>query len=108
MSSADFSTPADVRLRLKEQELRITWADGRVSVYPLAYLRANCPCAACRAEREQREKTALPVLSPRGVESVKAVDGGLVGNYAIQITWSDGHNTGIFDFRYLRQLDEGR
>jgi len=108
VSSADFSTPADVRLRLKEQELRITWADGRVSVYPLAYLRANCPCAVCRAERGQREKTALPILSPSAVESIKAVDGGLVGNYAIQITWSDGHNTGIFDFRYLRQLGEGR
>lgn len=88
--------------------MRITWADGRVSVYPLAYLRANCPCAVCRAERGQREKTALPILSPSAVESIKAVDGGLVGNYAIQITWSDGHNTGIFDFRYLRQLGEGR
>ena len=34
-------------------------------------------------------------------------DAKLVGNYAIQFTWSDGHNTGIFDFRFLRSLSEG-
>jgi DUF971 family protein len=29
-----------------------------------------------------------------------------VGNYAIQIGWSDGHNSGIYSFRYLKELEE--
>lgn len=107
MLSADQTTPADVRLKLKEQELQIRWADGKVSAYSLPALRGKCPCAACRTEREERAKAVLPILSARPVEDLRAVDGWLVGNYAIQISWSDGHETGIFDFRYLRSLDEG-
>jgi DUF971 family protein len=106
MLSADQTTPTDVRLKLKDQELQITWADGKVSVFSLPYLRGKCPCAACRTEQEQRQKAVLPILSTRPTEDLRAVDGWPVGNYAIQIIWSDGHNTGIFDFRYLRGLDE--
>lgn len=104
--TTDQTTPIDVRLKLKEQELRITWGDGRQSVYPLPVLRGMCPCANCRTEREERRKAVLPILSAQPVEDLCAVDGWLVGNYAIQITWSDGHDSGIFDFRYLRSLDE--
>ncbi len=106
--TAEQSKPIDLRLKLKEQELHITWADGRRSVYSLAYLRGKCPCAACRTEREERRGAALPILSTKPVEDLRAVDGWLVGNYALQLAWSDGHNTGIFDFSYLRMLDEAQ
>lgn len=107
MPSVDQTTPTDVRLKLKDQQLQITWADGKVSVYALSYLRGRCPCATCCTEREQRAGAVLPILSGKPTDDLRAVDGWLVGNYAIQISWSDGHDTGIFDFRYLRSLEEG-
>jgi DUF971 family protein len=95
------ATPADLKVRLAEQKLLITWRDGRTSEYSLAKLRTLCPCATCRTEREKRP--LLPILKsdPTGVHVTSAQ---LVGNYAIQFFWSDGHSTGIFDFRYLRSL----
>lgn len=102
MLTAKQSTPVDLDLDLPGQVLRVTWADGRRDEFGLARLRAICPCAACRTEREKRSTTLLPILSTKPIDDVRVVDASLVGNYAIQFTWSDGHSTGIFDFRYLR------
>ncbi len=92
----------------RQRELRITWADGGVSVIPLATLRKNCPCAGCRHEREARvaQPTTLPVIeaSPRQAEMAIAADARVVGQYALAITWRDGHSTGIYDFKLLRSL----
>jgi DUF971 family protein len=102
--SPEQTQPASLDLDLKDQILHITWADGAVSRLPLAVLRKHCPCAACRTEKEQQSRTLLPVLKQAPAERLQAVDGHLVGNYALQIEWSDGHNTGIYDYRYLRTL----
>ena len=92
----------------RNRELRITWADGAVGVIPLATLRKNCPCAGCRHERETAaaRTTGLPVIEagPRQEEMVVVTDAELVGQYAIAITWQDGHSTGIYDFKLLRSL----
>lgn len=98
------SVPSGLDLDLKQQMLHITWADGAVSRLPLPMLRAQCPCAACRTEKEQQSRTLLPVLKSAPAEKIEAVGGHLVGNYALQLEWSDGHSTGIYDFRYLRRL----
>jgi len=89
-----------------DQRLLIDWKDGKHSEFSLAQLRRVCPCAACRTEREQQGSNPLRILKadPTGVRVVSAR---LVGTYAIQFDWSDGHNTGIFDFRFLRSLDAG-
>ena len=97
------SSPADLKLKLESQELQITWRDGQVVSYPLAYLRGQCPCASCRTEREK--KTLLPILSIDASQPIRVVDAKLMGSYAIQLVWSDGHDTGIFDYTYLRSLD---
>lgn len=97
------ATPKDLKVQIKEQRLRIDWADGTTSEYSLDELRKQCPCASCRTEREQQDANPLKILKfdPSGVRVVAAE---LVGNYAIKFTWSDGHDTGIFDFRFLRSL----
>lgn len=113
MSKTDFNTcsesiqPASLDLDLKEQVLHVTWGDGAISQFPLSLLRKQCPCAACRTEKEQQSRTLLPVLKTAPPEQLQALGGHLVGNYALQIEWSDGHNSGIYDFRYLRQLSAG-
>ncbi len=96
-------TPRDLKVRIKEQRLYIDWKDGKRSDYSLHELRRQCPCATCRTEREKESQNPLQILKfdPTGVRVTSA---NLVGNYAIQFHWSDGHNTGIFDFRFLRSL----
>ena len=96
--------PTGLDLDLRGQTLHIDWADGTSSHLPLAFLRKHCPCAACRTEKEQQSRTLLPILKSAPAASIDATGAHLVGNYALQIEWSDGHNTGIYDFRYLRHL----
>lgn len=99
--------PVGLDLDLPGQHLRITWADGAHSALPLPYLRRNCPCATCRTEREKQTTTLLPILSAGQAKATGAATGGhLVGNYAIQIDWADGHATGIYDFRLLRTMHQ--
>jgi DUF971 family protein len=68
-------------------------------------VRKACPCAGCRTAQEQQSRALLPVLQSAPATSVQATGACLIGNYALQIEWSDGHSSGIYDFRYLRQLD---
>ena len=97
-------TPKDLKVRIGEQRLLIDWRDGKRSEYLLGELRRRCPCAACRTERDAQSDNPLRILSsdPSGIRVTSAE---LVGNYAVKLTWSDGHDTGIFNFRFLRSLD---
>jgi DUF971 family protein len=82
------------------RELRIRWADGHESLYPVAYLRRACSCAAC-----VDEWTGVRTLDPAAVPGdVKPVRVSPVGRYAIGIEWSDGHRSGIYGFDYLRRI----
>ena len=82
--------------------LRITWADGQVCQYGAPQLRRACPCAQC-----VNEWTGQRVLKPELVSEELTIDEfDLVGRYALNFRWSDGHETGIYSFRYLRELCE--
>ena len=100
------NTPRDLRVKIKEQRLEIDWADGTSGALSLGSLRRVCPCAGCRTEREQQTGNPLRILKADPTE-LRVVSARLVGNYALQLDWSDGHNTGIFDFRFLRTLTSG-
>lgn len=100
--SAD--VPKDLKVQLKEQKLTILWANGRTSVYPLGKLRGLCPCATCRSEREQASNNPLAILKS-DPSDLRVTTARLIGNYAIQFDWSDGHNAGMFEFGFLRTLD---
>ena len=88
--------------RSPETEVRIAWADGHRSVFPARSLRLLCPCAEC-----VEETTGRRILDPRTVpEDVRALAASLVGRYAVEIDWSDGHSTGIYTWEYLREIGE--
>ena len=90
--------PARLSLDVKAQRLLVAWRDGHESVYPGAYLRFVCPCAACRGH-------APGEVVPPAWEQVKAVtvsDGVPVGGYGLQFAFSDGHSSGIYAFDRLR------
>ena len=83
-----------------DSRLRITWADDFVCHYGAAELRRACPCAQC-----VNEWTGQRVLQPETVsEELMIADVSIVGRYALNFRWSDGHETGIYSFRYLREF----
>ena len=86
--------------RANQHDLKITWPDGHVSVYPARALRLACPCAACVDEVTGR----VLVLARHVAQDVRPVKIEPVGRYAITIHWSDGHHTGIYPYPRLRQL----
>ncbi len=86
-------------------ELAITWSDGTEGFFPFETLRKACPCALCQGEADVTGRTMPPVtnrpLSPAAVQlhSYKPI-----GAYAIQLTWGDGHASGIYSYELLRSL----
>lgn len=97
---------SSVEPREIEQEssalLRVTWADGRTCRYDAPRLRRACPCAQC-----VNEWTGERVLRPENVaDTIEMIDAEIIGRYALSFNWSDGHHTGIYSFRYLREICE--
>ena len=93
------TTPTAIR-QAGPRTLAIVWADGRESRYDVRELRLACGCAHC-----VDEWTGEGRLDPQGVPAdVHPLRIEPVGRYAIQIEWSDGHSSGIYPFRRLREL----
>lgn len=98
---AQRQSPVPVEIgRANQHDVKITWQDGQVSVYPARELRLACPCAACVDEMTGQRR----VIGQAIAQDIRPVKLELIGRYAISITWSDGHNTGIYPFDYLRKL----
>jgi DUF971 family protein len=108
------NTPAKLDLK-RDEKLEILWKDGLRSVYTLSYLRSMCPCAVCKTVREGRDphslisperakKVSLTILPGNYSKPLSVVKAQMVGNYAIQIDWSDEHTSGIYSFEYLRSI----
>jgi DUF971 family protein len=83
--------------------LVIAWDDGHRSVYDWKHLRAHCPCAGCREERE-KPPDPFRILKPSELVPLAAVSMPRVGRYAYKVVWSDGHDSGIYTLEHLRQL----
>lgn len=101
------SPPMPVKLKLKRDErLTVDWSDGRQTQLTIKQLRRACPCATCKDLRQQMSKSRLTVLptTATATEPLTVARADLVGNYALRLTWSDGHDKGIYSFVYLREL----
>jgi DUF971 family protein len=80
-------------------EIRITWPGGTEVTIPALVLRDQCPCAGCI-----EEGTGRKLLDPATIPAdVKPLEIKPVGNYAVQIQWSDGHGSGIYTWALLRR-----
>jgi len=83
---------------LLRSNITIKWPDGHETRYRARDLRLACRCAMCI-----EETSGKPLLDPASVAAnVRAQHIELVGQYAISIRWTDGHDTGIYNFRDLR------
>lgn len=82
-------------------KLAIYWSDGQKYTYNAKQLRFMCPCAVCVDEFSgERKITQDSVASDVALE--KALP---VGRYGVNLVWSDKHSTGIYTYKYLRELD---
>lgn len=103
------SMPADISADRAEAILSIRWSDGKVCRYPFDLLRNACPCAQCRGGHENmsaepdEDVFVIPIMD---VRTTQINDLSVVGNYALNIEWADGHQYGIYQWEYLRTLCE--
>lgn len=92
--------PSSLKIVDKEY-LAIDWDDGTKDSIKLSNLRLNCPCALCASDRESRSDKYFPIY---GIDQLIVTGINVIGNYAVGISWKDGHNTGIYEFNYLIKL----
>ncbi|MFM1847752.1 MAG: hypothetical protein RL417_1226 [Pseudomonadota bacterium] len=108
--------PTEIK-RLQSTGIAITWSDGSHGEISSDTLRRHCPCASCREMRGDTSHskpltTPAKPAKPRGlaiVESSLAEETALkeiwaVGQYALGMSWGDGHATGIYTFDLLKDL----
>ena len=98
MSDAAPPGVAELRVRRATAELEVTFTDGTSASLPAEYLRVESPSAEVQGHGPNDRK----LVSGKRTVGITAVEP--VGHYAVRITFSDGHDTGIFSWALLRQL----
>ena len=107
----DAVTPKKVRVMKTEGTgVEIDWKDGHHSAWSFAWLRNACPCATCHEERDKSGR-AVGVAKPKAQTllvmyeaPVRPVEVTPVGKYALKFKWTDGHESGIYSWEYLRRV----
>jgi len=94
------NAPTEIKLRNKSRVLEVAFADGARYELGFEYLRVFSPSAEVRGHGPGQERLQT------GKENVmiKAVDP--VGHYAVRLVFDDGHDTGLYNWGYLRELGE--
>ena len=93
-------TATAIVLSKDQLTLSLTWSDGTQSSVPARRLRQYCPCAGCVEEWTGKRTFEVDTIP----EGTKVLEVQSVGNYAISFTFSDAHNTGIYQWEYLKEL----
>jgi DUF971 family protein len=94
---------APANIQIIGNEFAIAWNDGGETFLTLETLRRACPCAACGGEPDVLGKIERPLVSYDG-RSFALRGWQIVGGYAWQPVWQDGHATGLYSFDFLRRL----
>ena len=90
--------PTDIRLHQASHALELIFDDGTQSTLPCEFLRVYSPSAEVRGHGKGQERLQI------GKENVNIADIEPVGNYAIRLVFTDGHNTGLYSWDYLYDL----
>lgn len=101
---SDLNEPLDVLVE-RDKGLTITFPDNLVAEFSLMEVRLGCPCATCRSLRDQGEDVWPRPGSP---VPLRIEDAEFHGAWGINLTWNDGHSTGIYPFESLRLWSESR
>ena len=91
----------DLTISVLDKILYCTWGDGQVEGLRWDVLMIACPCVVCKGDHKPIDE-----LNPAPYEEVVLIDAAYIGKYALRFLWSDGHDTGIYSYDYLRKLCE--
>lgn len=94
------NAPTELKLRNKSRVLEIAWADGARYELGFEYLRVYSPSAEVRGHGPGQERLQT------GKENVTIKAIAPVGHYAVRLFFDDGHDTGLYNWDYLRELGE--
>ena len=98
MSDRDGSWPTEIRLKKDRRSLAVRFDDGAAYDLPAEYLRVLSPSAEVQGHSPAQRQTVPGKIDV----AISAVDP--VGNYAVRLVFSDGHDTGLYSWTYLRRL----
>lgn len=98
MENSINSVPTEIRLRSVSRLLEVSFATGEHYALPFEYLRVNSPSAEVQGHGPGQE---VLVLGKQNVQ-ITAVEP--VGNYAVKLVYDDGHDSGLYTWKYLREL----
>lgn len=98
--------PKSIDVSNSDQVLTIEWADEHISRFSLFGLRKNCPCVECRGGHDQMGRFEPELFRVEPNREYKVVNAETVGNHALKISWNDGHNSGMYRWKLLRDMDE--
>jgi DUF971 family protein len=96
------TTPDKITVDHDQRAVTITWKDGHVSALSFNLLRKQCPCATCTEER--KNTNPLKLMTGPMPKEVGLVRVDPMGRYALSLAFSDGHDTGIYTYEFLRGL----
>jgi DUF971 family protein len=94
------SNPLEIKLRTRSRVLEVAYEDGARYQLPFEYLRVYSPSAEVKGHGPGQE---VLVLGKQNV-GIKAVEE--VGQYAVKLVFDDGHDSGLYSWKYLRELGE--
>ena len=92
--------PRELRLKSAEKVLEVTFEDGGRFRLPAEYLRVESPSAEVQGHGPGQKQ----LVHGRAQVGIRAVEP--VGNYAVRLVFDDGHDTGIYSWRYLYELGQ--
>ncbi|HEY4213111.1 MAG TPA: DUF971 domain-containing protein [Steroidobacteraceae bacterium] len=95
-------TPTQIKLRSRSRVLEVTFDDGSRFELPFEYLRVSSPSAEVKGHGPGQEVLVLGKENV-GIRSVEPV-----GQYAVKLVFDDGHDTGLFTWKYLHELGRER
>jgi DUF971 family protein len=95
MAAGNKHTPTEIKLHQVSRLLEISFGDGQTFKLPCEFLRVYSPSAEVRGHGPGQET----LQSGKQAVAITAVEP--VGNYAVQLAFSDGHNTGIYSWDLL-------
>ncbi len=100
--NSETNPPINIRAHQAEGELEVVWAEQESQWIPYRLLRGRCPCAGCVDEMTGERTFDVDQVS----DGIHPKEMGFSGNYALKIAWNDGHHTGLFTWKYLREIGD--
>ena len=93
-------TPTEIKLRTRSRLLEVAFDDGARYLLPFEYLRTHSPSAEVKGHGPGQEVLVL------GKQNVGLSGIEPVGQYAVKLVFDDGHDSGLYSWKYLRELGD--